>query len=353
MNEPTILFAFADNPGTTGHHLLRAGQKKPGTTHGAARDPSDPWLLWVESFGKHLLLPTPEQILGGKVAAWMIDSHVNIHWQRRVAPAFAHIFCAQRSAVRELRSELVPCSWLPLAAPKELVDKGALLRDRPFDLAFVGAAPPGSARFRLLSALRNEFSFVPTSNGFIPPSEMMDVYRRAKIVVNLPIRGDLNMRTFEAAAAGSLLATSPCDGLEVIFPAGAPELVPDRDPANWVRHIRSALRAEDGQARADALYDAVRTGHTYEHRVREVQRVLLRTQPAAVLPRDRLRALVSGFVHYGQPANVLATSHIGPLFQLRSAASALAVAAARPAFSRASEVFPELVRIAQRVRSRV
>lgn len=286
------------------------------------------------------------------MAAWMIDSHVGIRWQRRIAPAFAHIFCAQRSAVAELRSGVVSCSWLPLAAPEELIHKGTPLRDREFDLAFVGAAPPGSPRARVLSVLRNEFSFVPTSGAFMPPSEMMDVYRRAKIVVNLPIRGDLNMRAFEAAAAGSLLATTPCDGLDLIFPAGVPELVPDQEPASWVRHLRAALRAADGQARADALYDAVRTRHTYGHRVEEIERVLAETQPALLPARDRLRALVSGFVHYGQPRNVWATSAIGPLFRLRSAAAAVGVAAARRGFSSASEVFPELVHIARQVRSR-
>lgn len=341
---------FARNPGTTGYHLLRAAETKGLTPGGSRGAGGGQWRLWVESFGAQLVLPSAEQVLEGKLAAWMIDSHVNVGWQCRIAPAFAHVFCAQRSAVSKIRSVGVQSSWLPLAAPDDLFEKGPLLQDRRFDLAFVGAALPGSPRERLLSVLRREFSFVPTPQGFVPPAEMMEVYRQAKMVINLPIGRDLNMRVFEAIAAGSLLATSPCDGLDVIFPEGAPVVVPDQEPENWIPYVRRALEAPDAQTRADTLHEAVRGGHTYGHRIDQIEAVLATTKPSQVHDGERLRALVSGFVHYGQPGNVWTTPGISGPPRLAATAAAAGVAAARFAFSRASQPVPGLSRAVQRTR---
>ena len=331
MSALRLAISFADNPGTTGKHLLRSAERL-----GSAADLEEPradWSLWVESFGEQLQLPTSEQISDGRIAVWLIDSHVNIRWQRRLASAFAHVFVAQRSAVSELEAAGVPVSWLPLAAPDDLVERGRPLHERPYDIAFVGSAPPGSSRATLLRGLAEQFAVAPVAPGFTSPEEMLAIYRASRVVVNLPIGGDLNMRCFEAAAAGSLLATLPCDGLEEIFPPESPLVIEEATPVVWAEKLREALAARDLQDRADAMHDAVRDGHTYAHRVVEILTVLGRTQPAE-LPLDvRLRALLSGHADYGQPRRAWSTRNVPLGRRARYATTAVATAALRRVYA--------------------
>lgn len=260
-------------------------------------------LVWVET---HLnpSLPPAEDLLSLPSVGWMIDTHVEtrwaLGWRLRLSAAFDHTFTAQRDASLELRSRGLSASWLPLAAPAEHCGAGVIPRDRPYDVAFVGKALDGTPRAAMVSALRRQFEMPPDA-GWVPPAEMMNVYRSARIVVNPPRGTDLNMRAFEGPGAGAFLVTGPMDGLEEVLPAGSYALVEDDEPGCWVEAVAQALQQVDLADRAAAAFRAVTGAHTYDHRADEVLRTIDRLDADEEGTRPRkLAALAAGAARYGQ-----------------------------------------------------
>lgn len=210
MTESTsssVVLAYAWQSWTTAVHLEHAlARRVRCETFGPDAQTSDTTspAVWVES-GRPWVPPAPwltERATSGAASgAWLIDTHRQMRWRLRAAGAFDHTWFAQRDAALHASRSGLGASWLPLAAPRELAGPGEELADRPFDVAFVGQARPGSGRARVIDALRPRFN-VATTSGFVEPPAMMEIYRQARVVINLPLRNDLNMRTFEAAARG-------------------------------------------------------------------------------------------------------------------------------------------------------
>ncbi len=288
--------AYGYEPGTTAIHLDRALARRDDVVLATVAEPVDQ-LLWVESGAEWL--PTVDDLAAQVSGAWLIDTHRGLGWRARVAAAFDIAFVAQFDAVKPLRARGVPCEWLPLAAPADLCEPGPDLAERSFDIAFVGQCPPGSRRAALLDALRANFSFAPVT-GFLGPERMMDLYRSARIVVNVPWAEDLNMRTFEAAGARALLVSGRARKIEAVLPAASFVLVDDDDPAVWVAAVRAALDDPDLQRRADAAYEHVVANHTYDHRAATVVETLAATPRRTVAPTARATALAAGYARWGR-----------------------------------------------------
>jgi hypothetical protein len=298
----TTRLAYGQEPGTTALHLERALARRNDVVLATGAEPVDQ-LLWVESGVEWL--PTVEDLAAQVSGAWIIDTHRGMGWRGRLAAAFDIAFVAQFDAVEPLRARGVPCEWLPLAASAELCKPGPDLAERAFDIAFVGQSPPASRRAAVLEALRANFSFAPVT-GFLDPDQMMDLYRSARIVVNVPWAGDLNMRTFEAAGARSLLVTGPARKVEAVLPAASFVLVNEDDPAAWVAAVRAALDDPDRQRRADAAYEHVVANHTYDHRASTVVDTLAAAPRRAVAPTARAAALAAGYARWGRPDSIRA-----------------------------------------------
>src|SRR5207248_3970699 len=297
---------------TTATHLQRALERRVAvTTAGAGHqrpalpDPSPPSpeaaeqaFLWVESGVPWL--PTVDRLRRSVSAAWLIDTHRGIGWRRRLAGAFDLVFVAQADAVPRLRSSGIHARWLPLAAPADLCTPGAPLADRPYDVAFVGQAPRGSLRAAMLDALEGVCRVAPR-HGYVAPPEMMGLYASARIVVNLPLANDLNMRVFEAAGARSLLLTGPATGLGDVLPEGSCTVVHGRTVQAWVAAVEAALADATAQSRADAAHRHVLDNHTYDHRAATVLDQLGVCPRRGLDDRTRAAALGSGFARWGLP----------------------------------------------------
>jgi Glycosyl transferases group 1 len=298
----TLELAYAYEPDTTAVHLQRAlARRVPVVVEGPGH-PSVPSahadrLLWVESGGTWL--PDLAELSRVPAGAWIIDSHRGTGWRARLASAFDVVFTAQADFAATVRARGVRAEWLPMAAPAELCGPGPDLASRSFDVAFVGQRPPGSHRARIVDALQERFSFAPV-DGFVPPDRMMDLYRSARVVVNVPWAGDLNMRTFEAAGARALMATGPAQSLEAVLPPEAFVEVGDLSPVAWVRAVEAALRDPDAQAKADRAYQHVVATHTYDHRADRVLEILAGASKRAVAPRDRAAGLAAAYARWGR-----------------------------------------------------
>ncbi len=257
-----------------------------------AGDAADPPLLWVESGVPWL--PSPPTLASTKSAAWIIDTHRGLSWRTQLAGAFDCVFVAQADAVDPMREVGVPAAWLPLAVPRELCGAGPPLNERDYDIAFVGQAPRGSDRARILEELHTRFRVAPTV-GYTPPDEMMDQYRRARVVINLPVARDLNMRTFESAGARALLVTGPATKLDQTLPPGSYVEVRGTEPREWANAVQAALLDPAAQRRADEAFDRVLASHTYDHRAHQLLETLDQT-PRRVIEDDARDSRTRGSV---------------------------------------------------------
>ncbi len=300
-----IEIAYGHESHTTAIHLERAV-----AAAGLVADTPGGPLLWVET-GKPWL-PSVEAMAGRTTAAWIIDTHRGIGWRRRVAQAFDLVFVAQQDAVAPLQAAGVPTRWLPLAAPADLVPDAPPLADRPYDVAFVGQAPTGSLRAVVLEALAVRHRVTP-QDGFVAPPQMMERYASAKVVLNMPLATDLNMRVFEATAAGALLVTGPAIGQEDLLPAGSYVEVADRSVDAWVEAVGRALADPMAAFRAGEARTTVLDRHTYRHRAETVVEAL--SEPSVRRPisnEARRRALAAGYSRWGKAGTAARLPESGP-----------------------------------------
>ena len=345
-----VLLNYGAKDGTTGAHLHRALERVVdtvafGSAHESATAPkpdADDCLVWVESGER--ALPPVDLLTAMPSVGWIIDTHLETSfappWRLRLADAFDHAVFAQRPAAEAAASRGSVASWFPLAAPRELCGEGEDLPKREYDVAFVGAAPPGSTRAVLLEEIRKEFRLAPTQ-GFVQPDRMMDHYRSARVVINPPRKHDLNMRQFEGAGARAVVVTRSVPGLEEAFPSGSYVTVAGDSPAAWLDAVRNALRDESAQTTADAAFETVLKRHTYDHRAAEVID-LLSSSPHRSDTSSRLEALGHAHARYGSVATLRR--------EAGSTAAALAKFRAVELFWRARESAVNLANRAGRLR---
>jgi hypothetical protein len=221
-------------------------------------------LLFVDPAGP--FWPVGIEDVGCPTAAYLIDTHQDLGLRLAFVPFFDHIFVAQRDDVSAVRGRgYPPAEWLPLAAEPRFA--GDPLAARPLDIAFVGQPGlPGSLRHEVLRAITSTFNVNDLWQRYTP-TEMADLYGRAKIVVNASIGGDVNMRVFEATAAGALLVTDRvANGLDQLLTEGE-HYVGYTSASEAIEAIAHYIGDEVTRRHiAAAAQQHVLANHTYLHR---------------------------------------------------------------------------------------
>jgi hypothetical protein len=328
---PAVTLAYGREDWTTAVHLEAALKRRtqvvvngPGHQSPAAEDPSRP-LIWVESSAEWM--PEVAQLMHRRTAAWLIDTHRGWAWRAHAASAFTVVFVAQQDAVERFASAGVEAAWLPLAAPAELSAAGLDLRDRPYDVAFVGRVDRGSLRDRLLKALGGVCDVAPSA-GYRTPQEMMALYQSSRIVINVPLANDLNMRAFEALGSRALLVTGPMNGRKSLL--GDLPIVVDRpEVADWLQIVTNALRHPD-QRRADEGHQLVTGHHTYDHRALQVLGAIRDSQTQDRPYRDLAAGAAHAWMRWGNVRRTWSLSH-SPRLTLAAAAMRTATIVKRSA----------------------
>ena len=109
-------------------------------------------------------------------------------------------------------------------------------------------------------------------------SELFSIYSQARIVVNYAINNDLNMRIFEAMAAGALVLNNRIkdNGFEDIFSPGQDCVVFDDPTTGELKRLidHYLSHREDGERIARAGFTLAER-HTYRERLREIGRIVL------------------------------------------------------------------------------
>lgn len=226
--------------------------------------------LWIDSGPKEAPRGTGDSPL--PKACYLIDTHVAPELRLRMAANFDVAFLAQKGQVELFRrAGIRRVYWMPLACSPELHALPEM--DRHYDVSYVGSfsTEEDNRRRLLLEAVAERFP-----NGYIGmawPHDMARIYAQSKIVVNVCVNADVNMRVFEAMAAGALLITDPAAGLEDLF-TDREHLVVYRGRPELFDLIQYYLGHDEERARiAEQGRAEVLAKHTYRHRVDSMLRI--------------------------------------------------------------------------------
>ena len=236
-------------------------------------------------------IPFPKIEVDCPTACWLVDTHLGFDTRFEIAKNFDYVFCAQQDGAEMMTERgIEKAFWLPLAcsptahpnytelmahAEREKWEQmGGLAKMH--DLAFVGfineGAGPGS--HNRLDYLHDLFQAIP--NSWITPNcffeDMAYRFVRARMVPNISIRNDLNMRFFEAMSTGTCLLTNTdvvgisdlgfVEGEHFIGYEGIDQMI---EKAQW--GLNNPMEREEI---AKAGHDLVRSKHTYAHRMADI-----------------------------------------------------------------------------------
>lgn len=220
-------------------------------------------------------------------AFYCIDSHIH-SWYPLYAGCFDLCAVSLRDHVegfgRELSRERV--LWLPPFASDHYQARQA---DKDLDLLFVGTVNPETTpqRCDFLARLGARFPGLAVRQG-----DFRELMPRARVVLNIAERGDLNFRVFEALACGSCLLTPRLEhGQDELFEAGVHlETYTSDDEADCADKALALLaNAPRRDALARAGLECVEAAHRARHRAAALA-ALLRQGFDDELPAKRLAA---------------------------------------------------------------
>ena len=203
------------------------------------------------------------------VGWYAIDSHIHHRWHQAYASVFDLVFVAQRDFAQSyIRDPLrQKAYWLPLFCP--LVRSKKSHRDREHRMSFVGSVNPNlnPVRCRLLGTLQQAYPLYVATGNYVP------IYTNSKMVLNQCVNNDVNFRTFEAMACGSLLVMERVgNGLEELFQDGIHCVLYEKNNVEQIIQIVNYYDSheEECAAIADVGYSEVQAKHTGVHRAQTV-----------------------------------------------------------------------------------
>jgi hypothetical protein len=221
---------------------------------------------------------------------------------------FDVVFATQKDSVPALaRAGISRVEWLPFAFDTTLRNEPQA--EKVYDVGFVGSLESPATRAERLAVLgRLERRY--RTNDYRRAAfgeDMMRVYNQSRIVVNIPVPGGFNMRTFEALASGALLVTKAVgNGQDELFRNGT-HLVTYRDPAELIDKIDYYLAHDrERQELACAGRREVLAKHTYRHRAERILDVMTGASRTRAQDRTARVAAYAAFYDYLGRADLLA-----------------------------------------------
>ncbi len=154
------------------------------------------------------------------LAAYAVDTSINLFWMRHYLTLFDAVFVDQADAASLLRRSGIRATWLPLAIDPQLYPTGQ--RTPEYEIVFVGRVTPDRAkRHNLLQLLQSRFP-VHVVGGpgdpWLSEQQLAQLFAKSKIVLNENLFNGVTLRVFQGLASGSMLLTEKVDnGLFDLF----------------------------------------------------------------------------------------------------------------------------------------
>lgn len=235
-----------------------------------------PWERWY-----------PEGKKWGKTIYVASDTHITDtgrDYRFETAKKFDHIFFNQKRALEEYlptfkNSRNLTVDWLPHAVEPLAYPQFEIIKK--FDVCFIGHLQDevncnGFTRVDALDKLFSGFSnfYFGTRNPSKPGENMFEDAARkfcqSKIVFNVSIKDDINMRVFESMATGSFLLTNYLPTLGELFENGK-HLVTYSNLNEMVEKADYYLNNDEAREKiAKAGQKEVLEKHTYLNRVQKI-----------------------------------------------------------------------------------
>lgn len=220
-------------------------------------------------------------------AYWASDTHINngepgdsYPYRLSVAKDADHVFCAQKAGAEKMKADGVPNPiWLPHAVEPQAYPKGEILTKR-YDVCFVGHVN-NARRENALDRLFSEFpNFYYGQQLFESAARK---FSESRIVFNIAMTDDVNMRCFETLATGSFLLTDWVPSIDELFEDGK-HLVLYRTMDEAIDKAKYYLAHEEEREKiAQAGYEHVMANHTIQHRVTKMLETFMESKKLATV----------------------------------------------------------------------
>ena len=199
-------------------------------------------------------------------AFWHSDTHLGYEWRLEKARRTDFNFVAQRQGIEDfMRDGIKNPVWLPHAVEPMAYPK--LSSTKKYDVCFIGHINSEN-RIEALDRLFKEFpNFYYGQRLF---EEAAEKFSQSKIVFNIAIKSDANMRIYETMSTGSFLLTSRNTEVECLFEDGKHCVMYD-SLDDMVDKAKYYLAHDYERERiAEAGFQEVRAKHTFAHRAKQV-----------------------------------------------------------------------------------
>jgi O-antigen biosynthesis protein len=173
--------------------------------------PADFTLRLFIDDGTHYAIRPARRVL--KVL-YLIDTHTSLREDLVMSCLADVVFCAQKNAADAIGTGHPAVYWLPLGCDPDVHYRQ--VSQKSYDVGFVGGVAD-ERRAGILAALKERYprSFI----GRAARDQIGEIYSASRIVVNIAVDHDLNMRFFEGLCSGSLLLTDEIanEGMEIML----------------------------------------------------------------------------------------------------------------------------------------
>jgi len=242
------------------------------------------WVDWGEDGlpVDHNWMPPKD---GGKTIYIVSDTHIakeGKEYRFNRARKFDYVFFNQSRACNEFGSKK-NTFWLPHAVEPQAYPKFDIIKK--YDVAFIGHLQEVENynkmnRVEALDKLFNAFPnfYFGTRNSGYPEKNMFEhaakEFSKSKIIFNISITDDINMRVFESMATGSMLLTNELPTLSAFF-KDKKHLVTYDSYKDMIEKVQYYIdNDEEREKIALAGYTEVIKHHTYQMRIQEIFNLL-------------------------------------------------------------------------------
>jgi hypothetical protein len=234
------------------------------------------WTDWGED-GLTGILPYKPIDCPKPMIYWASDTHIkaathdSYDYRLSMAKKADYVFVAQKDAVERMKKDGVQNPiWLPHAV-EPLAYPKIELAAKKYDVCFVGHINTKNREDALDRLFREFPNFYYGQQLFENAAQK---FCESKIVFNIAMTDDINMRNFEALGTGSFLMTNWIPTIDEIFEDGK-HLVLYRSEEEMIDKAKYYLAHDEEREKiAQAGYEHVMENHTILHRVLKMLEVV-------------------------------------------------------------------------------